>query len=537
MSRIFLKSYIHSRSYDQLFDYKSDYTTCQSFILDNSTSFYKINNFIKAKQYSPPVNNNPGHIFNIEKIINNNKEIYFFSNNKNIMYHDYRLNLKKKKKEIPTHISLYNFNYEKKDLNMRERRRRNDMIKHNKNYYELNVGDVIKLGRVSLILTKIHFEQNNNLEHCDTFFENNLNKKENKDIKNNKVDKDIFKDYHPGKSKFKLKKNYEKLIMNTKGDVTENDEENNSTSEKRDICRICFMPENESNSPLLTLCKCSGDSKFIHINCLSHWIRIKSDIFDSSNNIFKKITFNTLECEICKEKFPEMACDVINEKSYEIYNPEYFITSLNDLYHNYAIFESFELINHRKIIYIISFDTQNSITIGRSQNCDMKIADVTISRIHSILLRTKDNKLMIKDDNSKFGTLILLQAKNILINEKILSIQIGKMLLNMHFEYYKFNIFRNILDCFIFCCYCIKRNKEKQKPNQDKKSISCSNSNINKKQNLDDSNFNMLMINNYININNGNNMDYNMINQKNINIEDLIDIRYIADNNVIKPEE
>ena len=230
-----------------------------------------------------------------------------------------------------------------------------------------------------------------------------------------------------------------------------------------------------------------------------------------------------------------MACDIINEKSYEIYNPEYFITSLNEIYHNYAIFESFELINHKKIIYIISFDKQNSITIGRSQISDMKIADVTISRIHSILLRTKDNKLMIKDDDSKFGTLILLQAKNILINEKILSIQIGKILLNMHLEFYKFNIFRNILDCLICCCYCKKRKKEKEK--QDKKRISCSNNNINKKQNLDDSNFNMLMINNYINTNNGNSIDYNMINQKNINIEELIDIRYIADNNVIKPEE
>ena len=540
MSIIFLKSYIHARSYDQLFDYKSDFNTCQSFMLENNTSFYKNNNFIKAKLYDnnenkPSGNNNPEHLFNIEKIINNNKEIFLFCNNKNIMYHDYRLNLRKKKREIPTHISLYNFNYGKNDLNMRERKRRNDMIKHNKNYYELNVGDVIKLGRVSLILRKIHFEQNNNLEHCDTFVENNLNKKENKDIKYNKVDKDIYKDYHFGKSKFKFKKNYEKLIMNTKGDITENEEENNSTSEKKDICRICFMSEDESNSPLLTLCKCSGDSKFIHINCLSHWFKIKSDVFDSSNNIFIKITYNTLECEICKEKFPEMACDIINEKSYEIYNPEYFITSLNEIYHNYAIFESFELINHKKIVYIISFDKQNSITIGRSQISDMKIADVTISRIHSILLRTKDNKLMIKDDDSKFGTLILLQAKNILINEKILSIQIGKILLNMHLEFYKFNIFRNILDCLICCCYCKKRTKEKEK--QDKKRISCSNNNINKKQNLDDSNFNMLMINNYINTNNGNSIDYNMINQKNINIEELIDIRYIADNNVIKPEE
>ena len=538
MSKIFLKSYIHARSFDHLFDYKSDFTTCQSFMLINSTSFYKNNNFIKPKQKTnnaetPPSKTNSENIFSIDKIINNDKEIFLLNYNKNIGYHDYRLNFKNKKREIPAHISLYNFNYEKKDLNLKERKRRNDIFKHNKNYYELNVGDVIKLGRVSLILTKIHFEQNNNLEHCDTFFENNLNKKENKDVKYNKIEKDIYKDYHLGKSKFKFKNNYENLIMNTKGEIEESKEENNSNSEKRDICRICFTSESESDSPLLTLCKCSGDSKFVHLNCLSHWFKIKSDVFDSSNNIFKKITFNTLECEICKEKFPEMAFDLNNKKPYEIYNPEYFITSLSDLYHNYAIFESFELINQRKIIYIISFDTKNSITIGRSQSSDMKIADVTISRIHSILLRTRDNKLMIKDANSKFGTLILLQAKNIFINDKILSIQIGKILLNMHMEYYKFNLLSNIYHCLICCCYCKKR--EKEKSNKDK-GISCANNIINKKQILDDSNFNMLMINNYINTNNGNDLEYNMINQKSINIEELIDIRFIADNNVIKPE-
>ena len=538
MSKIFLKSYIHARSFDHLFDYKSDFTTCQSFMLINSTSFYKNNNFIKPKQKTnnaetPPSKTNSENIFSIDKIINNDKEIFLFNYNKNIGYHDYRLNFKNKKREIPAHISLYNFNYEKKDLNLKERKRRNDIFKHNKNYYELNVGDVIKLGRVSLILTKIHFEQNNNLEHCDTFFENNLNKKENKDVKYNKIEKDIYKDYHLGKSKFKFKNNYENLIMNTKGEIEESKEENNSNSEKRDICRICFTSESESDSPLLTLCKCSGDSKFVHLNCLSHWFKIKSDVFDSSNNIFKKITFNALECEICKEKFPEMAFDLNNKKPYEIYNPEYFITSLSDLYHNYAIFESFELINQRKIIYIISFDTKNSITIGRSQSSDMKIADVTISRIHSILLRTRDNKLMIKDANSKFGTLILLQAKNIFINDKILSIQIGKILLNMHMEYYKFNLFSNIYHCLICCCYCKKR--EKEKSNKDK-GISCANNIINKNQILDDSNFNMLMINNYINTNNGNDLEYNMINQKSINIEELIDIRFIADNNVIKPE-
>ena len=541
MSKIFIKSYIHSKSFEQLFDYKSDFNIHQSFLIDNSLSFYKNKNFIKTKKLEPketdlPYNeNNNEYIFGIEKILNNKEPLYFFVSKPNLSLHDYRLSVKNKKREIPNFISLYNFNYSKKDLNLRERKRKSDLIKNNKTYYELNVGDVIKLGRVSLILTKIHLEQNkNNLANCETYIETKLNKNENKENnKYNRIEKSIYNDNNINKSKFNYFKNSEKIILNTKGDIEENQEEIKSNSEKRDICRICFMSESDINSPLLSLCKCSGDSKLIHLNCLSQWLKIKSEIIHSSNNVYKKLIFNTLNCEICREKFPEMAYDIINEKSYEIYNPDFFITSLNSIYHNYVVFESFELINNKKIIYIVSFDTKDKISIGRSQSSDMKISDVTISRIHSLLLRTKDNKIMIKDACSKFGTLLLLHSKKMLINDKILSIQNGKILLNLYVEYYKFNyIFCHLLNS-IFCCFCcIKKKKDNSKDN---KNISCTN-NRRKTQNLDDSNFNMIMINNYINQKNGKCFDYNTINKNNINIEKIIDIRYNGVNNVVKFE-
>ena len=45
------------------------------------------------------------------------------------------------------------------------------------------------------------------------------------------------------------------------------------------------------------------------------------------------------------------------------------------------------------------------------------------------------------------------------------------------------------------------------------------------------------MINNYLNQDDGKNLDYNIINKKDINIKDIIDIRYIEENNVIKTNE
>ena len=540
MSKIFLKSFIHSKSFDNLFDYKSNFNNYQSFIIDKNFSFYRTSNFTKVKPYSPnelplTLNDRNEYIFDIEKIMNDNISLYFFVSKINISYHDYRLTSKSKKKQIPNFISLYNFNYTKKDLTIKENKRKINLSKHNQNYYELNIGDVIKIGRISLILTKIHLEQNTNyITHCETFIETKLNKDRNSNIKSNNIEKNIYNDNNIIKTRSKYQKNYERIIMNTKGDMEENLEESKSDSEKKDICRICFMSENEFSSPLLSLCKCSGDSKFIHLNCLSKWFKIKSEIIHSSNNFYSKIVFNTLNCEICKEKFPEMVYDIAKEKSYEIYNPEYFITSLNNIYHNYVIFESFELINNKKIIYLVSFDKKDKITIGRSQSSDMKISDVTISRIHSFLLRTKDNKILIKDACSKFGTLILLQTNKMLINEKIISIQKGKILLTFYLEYYKLNYICCYLFHLIFCCFSHAKNKKEE--SKEEKNISC-NKNKNKRLSLDDSNFNMILVNNYINSKDKNILDYNTINKNNINIEKIIDIRYNANNNAIKLEE
>ena len=527
MSKIIINSYIYYKSFDQQFDYKTDFCTNQTFISNKSISFYKNVTALKAKQYSiegeknyPSDDSDNELIFNIEKINNNNKELYFFipirnknTSNEKISYHDYRLIIKNKKRETPSFISLYDFNCDKKDIYNKSRKRKNDFMKHYKNSYELNIGDVIKLGRVSLILTKIHLESNN-LANCETLVEGNINKSNNNSIKYNKIIKDIC-------NQKILKKKSNNMIIKL---------ENESNSEKKDICRICFLDEKEGNSPLLSLCKCSGDSKFIHLNCLSQWLKVKSEIYDSPNNMFKNIIFDTINCEICKEKFPELVYDINKNKSYQIYNPEYYInSSINNTYHNYVVFESFELINQKKIIYIINLDKKNKITMGRSQSSDVKINDLTVSRVHSLLLRTKDNKIMIKDLGSKFGTLILLQSKKVLINEKILPIQIGKIFVKIHMEYNKLNyMLNNLFNCILYCFRCNKKKEEKKKENQ---KVSYTNNNKLKKPNLDDSNFNMVMINNYFSSKDSDSLDYNYINMKGINIEEILDIKYKEDYN------
>ena len=631
MKKVKLKSQISGKSIDELFDYQTQDKINQTFTIDSNRTFYKNNNYLESKQLDLNETVNPillgnEFLFSIEKIQNNNDQRYFFVSKSNfpslkLSYHNYRLNTNKKERESPTWISLYNFNYEineiqeKYNLEQRRKKNKNFFLKNKKNCYELNVGDVIKLGRVSLIMTKIHlqkYKKNSNNSNNINVGNNKKNNADKGNAINNGVIKDIYKEYHLKAMNNKIKINLDKKILkklntNTNNDLSINNNSNNnlsiniakesillneenekndkidknkrysalneenltskvkidydlnntylnktssfielkekssfkeinekekennkkSNSEKENLCRICYCDEEELKSPLVNLCNCSGDVKYIHLSCLSHWLETKSKILNLSNDLCKHIFFNKIHCEICKEKYPEIVFDVIKKKTYQVYNPEEIFSFLNNIYNNYIVFESFELINQKKLIYIISFDEKNSISIGRGQDSDVRLGDVTVSRTHSLLLRTKENKIMIKDAGSKFGTLILLQAKKVLISNKILSIQIGKLYLNLCVQYFNLNCLCNFFYYF-FCCFCFKKKKKGKNEKNEKKS-NFSYSNRFKNDYLNESHFNM--INNYMNSNDMNILDYNLINLKSIVIEDIMDVKFQIDEN------
>jgi len=64
---------------------------------------------------------------------------------------------------------------------------------------------------------------------------------------------------------------------------------------------------------------------------------------------------------------------------------------------------------------------KNEFRIGRSVETDMKIADISVSRVHSFI-RMIGDELILEDNGSKFGTLVKVskpkEILNILDNEQ-----------------------------------------------------------------------------------------------------------------------
>jgi hypothetical protein len=169
------------------------------------------------------------------------------------------------------------------------------------------------------------------------------------------------------------------------------------------------------------------------LNCLKQWLLKKSCIKREKNDRYALFIIKEIECELCKTKYPDFIKH--KEKIYEILD-------LKSEFENNLIIESLSRDkNNDKILFVINLDFNNKIKIGRGHEADINFLDVSISRLHSILTIDKKRNIFIEDNDSKFGTLILVQNKLKLIENLPLFIQTGRTFLDCRLNTNSFNLF------------------------------------------------------------------------------------------------
>ncbi|CAK57009.1 unnamed protein product (macronuclear) [Paramecium tetraurelia] len=240
----------------------------------------------------------------------------------------------------------------------------------------LKVGDRIKLGRVKLVIKAIQLQNNE--------------------------------------------------LQNTPDDISMSSVEDKNEDTKQ--CRVCLSTGETFTNPLIDPCKCCGGTKYIHIKCLLKWYSIHSHF--NSNAYCTRLIWKSLECEICKYQFPP-----VFEREGRTYN----LVELSKPKQPYVMMEFHQKKQHdnasnndRNGVYIINFGTKKELRIGRNHEVEISIADISVSREHA-QLRLVDDKIVLSDKKSKFGTLVLLQ-KNITLSPQLsgLEIQIKRTLIKIN---------------------------------------------------------------------------------------------------------
>jgi len=124
-------------------------------------------------------------------------------------------------------------------------------------------------------------------------------------------------------------------------------------------------------------------------------------------------SWRAFHCELCKAKYadnipnPKLKGDWIS--LFEISKPT----------NNYMILESFlsegkvvtgqPTQSWQKNLHVVNFDSdmKSFVRLGRGNDNDIRVNDISVSRIHAFIRRDpKDNSIYLEDNSSKFGTLV-----------------------------------------------------------------------------------------------------------------------------------
>ena len=367
--------------------------------------------------------------------------------------------------------------------------------------YILKEGDIFKMGNVIFQVKMIQINdkdndenEQNNIDKSHTLLisgSSNHSLILNKNYNNQNTD-GIKIDAKKNTSAFTVKKNSE--IPNPEGKNHKIEKEKliigqNLKPNKNKICRICYQEEEDSLlNPLIRPCKCSGSMKYIHLKCLLHWLKSRtsnnhSSMINNLNNNFNAYLLNQrTECELCKQLIPDyiihndikyclidfdyaqenkikndnkysMNNHNNNEQNYANTNMEIMENNINNDNNeeenksknseekiNFIVFDTiFTLSDNNKYRFIVKFDKNNQMKIGRGLENNLVLNEITVSRYHCLLTlqRNAYGNLEIKfeDENSKFGSLVLIQKNRIeIIKGKPLYIQISNVYLIIQYK-------------------------------------------------------------------------------------------------------
>ena len=338
-----------------------------------------------------------------------------------------------------------------------------------KNKYRLKEGDILKLGREWLFIKEIYIsnltkqklkmKNKEKLGNKNKLFMNNsqtnraLNLNEDfKIFEYNETDEDKNIDIEIVNKTKKFITENEECKLNIKEiilkDDNKKDEKNNENNEDKNknkkikICRVCYLEEDDNiNNPLIKPCKCSGSMKYIHYDCLLHWLKTK--ITDKSsrfytNDFLSVFCLKLIECELCKTRLPDyirhnneiyslLNLDINFDTDKIIKKKDKLRKNRKEYKYNYIIFDSIspKYTDDNKFRFLVKFNENNVLKIGRGLEMQLILNDISVSRNHCQLIINDEGDVILEDKNSRFGSLVLIQEEIEILKGQKLNVQVG----------------------------------------------------------------------------------------------------------------
>ena len=172
-------------------------------------------------------------------------------------------------------------------------------------------------------------------------------------------------------------------------------------------CRICLSEGPCVNDPLICPCECTGSIRYVHAQCIGHWLHGRLGLEQHAGG--PAYFFRQLACELCHANYPvhystdggnSLQCIAPLPKA----NPPFIvIENVAGSVPPVPAWTSDSTNTFPSGLHVV--ELASVVKIGRGHDCDVRVSDVSISRLHASL-RLEDDGVYLRDEKSKFGTLI-----------------------------------------------------------------------------------------------------------------------------------
>lgn len=282
--------------------------------------------------------------------------------------------------------------------------------KHAVANHTLQVGDFLRVGSVGVVVIETH------------------NGEENRILSEEKIQK-IMKDTTSSNGAFL--------------DIGETDGENSSDDDSQDgasakskskgadespLCYMCFDDEDTEENPLITPCKCRGDTRYVHVGCLRKWHTAEAD------NQICFLSSVDATCSVCKSTFKS------DFKLKDGRLVKLFKSSLEPPYVSLLVATKHEmaqrLFNTRfqlSFSTIMKPDGRNAtrpLLLGRSSGSDMVLDYRTVSARHATI-RFKNGEFIFTDAASSNGSYLYLRRPVELTPSQSVQFRLGRSMISM----------------------------------------------------------------------------------------------------------
>nr|CCA18878.1 conserved hypothetical protein [Albugo laibachii Nc14] len=215
------------------------------------------------------------------------------------------------------------------------------------------------------------------------------------------------------------------------GDISGNDESKAVQSQSfrqssYAVCYVCY-DESENDNPLIAPCKCTGDTKYIHLNCLKRW-----NTNGEKNEVCAVLDeSNARTCSICKAPYPSKT-KVEDGRMVSLLPDRLPTPSIMFQVVTKHSSSTLNLSTRYQLSYktLLENDIHRPLMVGRSSQCDLVLKYRTVSTIHAEIHYSK-GEFYLKDAGSSNGTLRYIYRPLQLQSNQSIHIKFGRTVLSV----------------------------------------------------------------------------------------------------------